>query len=81
MKKIVILLFFAISTAAVASDSWPGWFKSHPKTSQSQDGITRGAGNTGSNGYSVTEPQTLALLGAGLVTLGIYAKHKQGKKT
>jgi hypothetical protein len=78
MKKIVILLFFALSTAAVASDSWPGWFKSHPKTSQNQDGITRGAG---SNGFSVAEPQTLALLGAGLVTLGIYAKRKQGKKS
>lgn len=78
MRKILILLFFvALSTAAVASDSWPGWFKSHPKTDHSQVGTTRGAG---SNGYSVAEPGAIALLGTGLVFLGIYAKRKQGKK-
>ncbi|MCX6569950.1 MAG: hypothetical protein NT006_00750 [Candidatus Aminicenantes bacterium] len=77
MKKMLILLFFALSTAAVASDSWPGWFKSHPKTGHSQVGTTRGAGI---NGYSLTEPQAIALLGVGLVSLGVYAKRKQGKK-
>ena len=30
--------------------------------------------------YSVAEPGAIALLGAGLVSLGIYAKRKQGKK-
>lgn len=29
---------------------------------------------------SVAEPATIALLGAGLVSLGIYAKRKRGKK-
>lgn len=30
--------------------------------------------------YSVAEPATVVLLGAGLVSLGIYAKRKLGKK-
>jgi uncharacterized protein YdeI (BOF family) len=80
MKKIVILLFIALSTAAAAADSWPGWFKSHSTTSQTNHGTTRGAGSNGTNSYSVAEPQALALLGLGLVSLGIYAKRKQGKK-
>lgn len=29
---------------------------------------------------AVTEPGSIALLGAGLITLGIYAKAKNGKK-
>ena len=78
MKKIVFLLFFALSTAAVASDSWPGWFKSHSATNQTNHGTTGGAGTNGTN--SVPEPQSFALLGLGLVSLGIYAKRKQGKK-
>lgn len=31
--------------------------------------------------YSVAEPGSIALLGAGLVTLGIYAKKKNAKKS
>jgi hypothetical protein len=31
--------------------------------------------------YSVGEPGSIALLGAGLVTLGIYAKKKNSKKS
>jgi hypothetical protein len=31
--------------------------------------------------YSVSEPATVALLGTGLVALGIYAKKKNGKKS
>lgn len=30
--------------------------------------------------YSVAEPAAIALLGAGLVSLGVYAKKKRGKK-
>ncbi|HPW18352.1 MAG TPA: PEP-CTERM sorting domain-containing protein [Candidatus Aminicenantes bacterium] len=30
--------------------------------------------------YSVAEPAAIALLGAGLVSLGIYAKKRRGKK-
>jgi hypothetical protein len=36
---------------------------------------------TGGTTYSVPEPQSILLLGAGLVGLGIYAKKKNGKKT
>jgi hypothetical protein len=31
--------------------------------------------------HSVAEPATIALLGAGLISLGIYAKRKQRKKS
>jgi hypothetical protein len=31
--------------------------------------------------YSVAEPASIALLGAGLIALGIYAKKKNNKKT
>lgn len=31
--------------------------------------------------YAVAEPAAIALLGAGLVSLGIYAKKKRGKKS
>ncbi|MCX6574669.1 MAG: PEP-CTERM sorting domain-containing protein [Candidatus Aminicenantes bacterium] len=31
--------------------------------------------------YSVAEPSTIALLGAGLVALGVYAKRKNHKKS
>ena len=80
MKKLLILLFFAMSTAAVASDSWPGWFKSSShRTGQTNLSATAGA-NAGNGAVSVAEPAAIALLGAGLVSLGIYAKRKQGKK-
>ena len=78
MKKLLILLFFALSTAAVASDSWPGWFKSRSH-STGQTNLNAGAG-AGNGAVSVAEPGTLALLGVGLIPLGIYAKRKRGKK-
>ena len=31
-------------------------------------------------GYAVAEPATIVLLGAGLVSLGFYAKRKRNKK-
>ena len=42
------------------------------------DGPRRRSGGGGN--YSVAEPAAIALLGAGLVSLGIYAKRKRGKK-
>lgn len=42
------------------------------------EGPRRRPGGGGS--YSVAEPASIALLGAGLVSLGIYAKRKRGKK-
>ena len=34
----------------------------------------------GGHTYSVAEPAAILLLGAGLVSLGVYAKKKRGKK-
>ena len=34
----------------------------------------------GGGNYSVAEPAAIMLLGAGLISLGIYAKRKRGKK-
>ncbi|MGA2531564.1 MAG: PEP-CTERM sorting domain-containing protein [Candidatus Aminicenantales bacterium] len=73
----VILLFFVLSTVASAAGMWPGWWKS--KTDQ-HSGTTGTAGGTGSSAVSVPEPAIIALLGAGLVSLGLYAKRKRGKK-
>ena len=42
------------------------------------DGPRQRRGGGGS--YSVAEPAAIALLGAGLVSLGIYAKRKRNKK-
>ncbi len=42
------------------------------------DGPRRRHGGGGS--YSVAEPAAILLLGAGLVSLGLYAKRKRGKK-
>jgi hypothetical protein len=67
----LILLFFILSTVASAAEMWPGWWKHNPKT---------GHNNEGGNGYSVAEPTAILLLGAGLVSLAVYAKKKRGKK-
>lgn len=74
----LILLFFVLSTVASASDLWPGWFKKNRTHSTvTTHGTTNGAGN---GVVSVAEPAAILLLGAGLVSLGIYAKRKRGKK-
>ena len=67
----LILMFVVVSAVASASELWPGWFKS---------GGTQGGGETGGTTYSVVEPAAIVLLGAGLVSLGIYAKRKRSKK-
>jgi hypothetical protein len=72
----VILLFFVLSTVASAAGMWPGWWNHNHN-----NGGTGGAGGTtGGNGYSVAEPTAILLLGAGLVSLAVYAKKKRGKK-
>lgn len=74
----LILLFFVLSTVASASDLWPGWFKKNrTHATVTTDGTTGGAGN---GVVSVAEPAAILLLGAGLVSLGLYAKRKRGKK-
>jgi len=71
LKKLIvpavpmILLFVALTTIASASEYRPGH--------------RRGGGHHG-GGYSVAEPAAVLLLGAGLVSLGIYAKRKRNKK-
>jgi len=49
----------------------------------SLEGPRRGGGRNrpGNPTYSVAEPASVALLGAGLVVLGLYAKKKNGKKS
>jgi len=58
-------IFLLLLTVASASDFGP----------RQRDGRHRSGG-----GISVPEPAVIALLGAGLVSLGIYAKKKRGKK-
>jgi hypothetical protein len=74
----LVLLFIVLSTVASASELWPGWFKKHNHASSVNHGAT---GDT-SNGttYSVAEPAAIMLLGAGLVSLALYAMRKRGKK-
>ena len=67
-KFILPLLFLGIiASVVVASDFGP-----RNKPGQR----TRATGQVA----SVAEPAAIALLGAGLVTLGFYAKKKRGKK-
>ncbi len=74
----LILLFFVLSTVASASEMWPGWFK---KNRTQSTVTTHGTTNDAGNGVvSVAEPAAILLLGAGLVSLGLYAKRKRGKK-
>jgi len=74
----VLLVAFAFSMVASASDLWPGWFKKGSQTTKIDHGTT--GGTTTDQTYSVAEPAAILLLGAGLVTLGIYAKRKRGKQ-
>ncbi len=66
MKKLgqLILLLLVVASIAGASDFGP----------------RRRPGRGGGPIRSVAEPAAIVLLGAGLVSLGIYAKRKRGKK-
>ncbi len=59
------ILLWGAASAASASDFGP----------RRDRGRARGQQN-----YSVAEPASIVLLGAGLVGLGLYAKLKRGKK-
>jgi hypothetical protein len=73
----LILLFFVLSTVASAAEMWPGWFKrNHTHGSTTTGGTTV----TGNGTVSVAEPTAILLLGAGLVSLAVYAKKKRSKK-
>jgi hypothetical protein len=73
----LILLFLVLSTVASAAEKWPGWWKRNTDQHHSTTGTTGGAPN---GTVTVPEPAVIALLGAGLVSLGIYAKRKRAKK-
>ena len=60
----LLLLLGAVSTVANASDLRP----------------KRGQGRNRGSIQSVAEPATIVLLGAGLISLAVYAKRKHGKK-
>lgn len=83
MKKMLILLLFALSAFAAAQDR--GQYRTketgNPAPIQNNLARTPGAQSTAANGYAVPEPAAIILLGAGLVSLGVYAKKKQGKKS
>jgi len=79
MKKILIVLFLMLSTAAIAqqqrtrrADERDLGYTSGHRASVKTEGVET---------FAVPEPGAIVLLGAGLVSLGIYAKRKQGKKS
>ena len=80
----LLLLSFVISASAVQ----PGQAKFDNPKRVTTEGIKDGPGPGpdgphGPNGpptYSVAEPAAIALLGSGLIALGIYAKKKRSKK-
>jgi hypothetical protein len=79
MRKIFIVLFLMLSTAAIAQQQRPtrlagerdAGYNIGSRPSVKPDGVET---------FAVPEPGAIVLLGAGLVSLGIYAKRKQGKK-
>jgi hypothetical protein len=82
MKKIAILMFLILSTAVVAQDleTGLGGTAGIPDTGNTMGGsdIPQTAQITAS---SFLQPGTLAYLAASLVSLGLYAKRKQRKKS
>jgi len=63
----LFLLFWVVASVASASDFGP---RRRPGHRSRNDGPI----------HSVAEPAAIALLGAGLVSLGVYAKKKRDKK-
>jgi len=77
MKKAAGILGMGLAGASLLA-----WFASSA-AGASLEGPRRGHGRhrAGNPTYSVAEPASIALLGAGLVVLGLYAKKKNHKKT
>lgn len=77
MKKAAGILGMGLAGASLLA-----WFASSA-AGASLEGPRRGPGRSrpGNPTYSVAEPASIALLGAGLVVLGLYAKKKNHKKT
>jgi hypothetical protein len=72
----LVFLFLALSAVSSASELWPNWWKSKSKLTTHGSTVTGPSNET----FSVAEPAAILLLGAGLVSLGIYAKRKRDKK-
>ncbi len=74
----LVLLVLVLSAAAGVSELWPGLFKGHNSTqSVNHDS---GVGTTAVADYGMPEPAALLVLGAGLVSLGLYARLKRGRQ-
>jgi hypothetical protein len=75
MKKMAGIL-----GASLAGASLLAWVASSAAgASYSGPRHKRGGGRGGGSTFSVAEPASIALLGAGLIALGVFAKHKNGK--
>ena len=74
----LLLLVFVLSAAVGVSRLWPGWSDKHATASTVDQGAAGGKAEGSS--YAISEPASILLLGAGLVSLGLYAKLKQGKQ-
>ena len=70
---------FGIVGTAVTGAAMLFWFASSAAGAL-HTGPQGGRGGGGPT-YSVTDPSTIALLGAGLVALGFYAKRKNHKRS
>ena len=77
MKKVAGILGVGLAGASILA-----WFASSA-AGASLEGPRRGLGRVRNDPgtYSVAEPASIVLLGAGLIALGIYAKKKNNKKT
>ncbi len=76
MNKVTGILCASLTGAAVLL----GFAASLAGESTTGPRLNRGRTRPGPT-YSVSEPAAVALLGSGLVALGIYAKKKNGKKS
>lgn len=78
MNRKIVLLSAIAASVAVASPAmaWGGWRPSKPSTSSSS-GSSGGQSSTSSGGsHQVPEPGMLALMGAGLIGLGLARRRK-----
>ena len=82
MKRIFIVMFLMLSTAAIAQHEQQRPTKLAGERDAGYNISRRARVNPDQvEPFAVPEPGALLLLGAGLVSLGIYAKRKQGKKS
>jgi hypothetical protein len=76
MKKVAGILCASLAGASVLLWSAASAAGASNPGPRDRRGLDRSAPD-----YAVAEPASIALLGVGLVILGVYAKRKNGKKT